>query len=315
MVVGRGGGGPATTRAPATGGAGGQADRVVVRHGAFPPSEGSGVVASVSHPGVLWAIRDGGRSERGRPRAALYAYKLVDGRLAEVAPGRTLRAIPVPGASNVDWEDIARDDQGNLWIGDIGDNGCRRRSITLYKLREPDPTGATSAPPLASYHLRYPDHDPGCRGWDAESLLVVGGVPYVITKSAFPVVYQASRLDPGGTATLRRIGGLGSGRTEPLLFPTGADLSGDHRRLAVTTYSTLAVYESSDPSLSGEALVADLIGHAARWTLTLGCLLCPVEQLSMVEGVAFTGTGGGHDLTLLSERHDVWVVPERAYER
>src|SRR6266511_3935376 len=309
--------GPATTRAPQAGGAGGRADRVEVRHGAFPPSEGSGVVASASHPGVLWAIRDSGRSEPGRPRVALYAYKLVDGRLAEVAPGRTLRAIPLPGAVNVDWEDVARDDQGNLWIGDIGDNDCQRRSITLYQAREPDPVTATSAALLATYRLRYPDHDPGCRGWDAESLFLVGGVPYVIAKSAFPVVYQAARLDPGGTATLRRIGALSSGGTEPIVFPTGADLSADHRRLAVATYATLAVYQSSDPSLAGEALVTDLIGHSARWTVPLGCMLCPVEQLSMVEGVAFTGaTGtGGHDLTLLSERHDVWVVPRRAYER
>ena len=311
VAEGGGGSASATTGAPA-GSAVGRAERVAVLHGAFPPSEGSGVVASASHPGVLWAIRDGGRSEPGRPRAALYAYKLSNGRLVRVAPGRTLRAVRVTGAVNVDWEDIARDDQGNLWIGDIGDNGCSRRSITLYKVREPDPAKATSVPLLATYRLRYPDHDPGCRGWDAESLFLVGGVPYLITKSAFPAVYQAARLQPGGTTTLRRIGGLSSGGTEPVLFPTGADLSADHRRLAVASYATLAVYEASRPSLTGEALVADLIGHSARWTVPLGCLLCSADQLSMVEGVAFADAG--HDLTLLSERHDVWLVPVRAYE-
>jgi hypothetical protein len=236
----------------------------------------------------------------------------VDGRLAELAPGRRLRAVPVPGATNVDWEDIARDDQGNLWIGDIGDNDCDRSFVTLYKVREPDPATATSATLLASYRLRYPDHDPGCRGWDAESLFLVGGVPYLITKSGFPAVYRAAALDPARTTTMRRIGGLGSGDTEPLVFPTGADLSADHRRLAVVSYPTLAVYQASDPSRTGEALVADLTGRAARWTLRLGCLLCSVDQLSMIEGVAFTA---GDDLTLLSERHDVWVVPHRAYER
>jgi hypothetical protein len=312
VAIGGGGARPATT-APGAGGAGAQSDRVAVRRGAFPPSEGSGVVGSASHPGVLWAIRDGGRSEPGRPRVALYAYKLDGGRLAELAPGRRVRAVPVPGAANVDWEDIARDDRGNLWIGDIGDNDCDRSSITLYKVREPDPATATSATLLAGYRLRYPDHDPGCRGWDAESLFLADGVPYLITKSSFPAVYQATALDPARTTTMRRLGGLGSGGTEPLLFPTGADLSSDHRRLAVVSYPTLAVYETGDPSKRGEALVADLTGHAARWTLRLGCLLCPVDQLSMIEGVAFTG--GGNDLTLLSERHDVWVVPRRAYER
>jgi hypothetical protein len=166
---------------------------------------------------------------------------------------------------------------------------------------------------LGTYRFRYPDPDSGCRGWDAESLFLLGGVPYVITKSSLPSVYRAVGLDRPRTTVLRRIGTLDSGLTEPVIFPTGADLSDDHRRLAVATYATLAIYQASDPSLTGDALVADLIGHPARWTVKLGCLICPLERLSMVEGVAFTGRD--HDLTLLSERHDVWYVPTTAYER
>jgi hypothetical protein len=307
-------GGPAgagTVRGPLPG-AGTVAGRLVVRRGAFSPSEGSGVVASRSHPGVIWAIRDGGSSEPGRPRAALYAYRLAGDRVGELPGGRKLRAIPVPGTTNVDWEDVASDDQGNLWIADIGDNACRRGSITLYKVREPDPA-ASRAQLLGTYRFRYPDPDSGCRGWDAESLFLVGGVPYVITKSGFPAVYRAPRLDPRRTTVLRRVGELASGLTEPVIFPTGADLDADHRRLAVATYATLAIYQASDPSLTGDALVADLIGHPPRWTVELGCLICPTSELSMVEGVAFTGRD--HDLTLLSERHDVWYVPTAAYER
>ncbi len=286
--------------------------RVVVRRGAFSPSEGSGVVASRSHPGVIWAIRDGGASAPGRPRAALYAYRLAGDHLGELPGGRNLRAIPVPGTTNVDWEDVAADDQGSLWIADIGDNACRRASITLYKVREPDPV-ASSAELLATYRFRYPDPGAGCRGWDAESLFLVGGVPYVITKSAFPAVYRAATLDRRRTTVLRRVGGLASGVSTPVVFPTGADLDAAHRRLAVATYATLAIYQASDPSLTGNALVADLIGHPARWTVGLGCLICPVSELSLVEGVAFTGRD--RDLTLLSERHDVWYVPTAAYER
>jgi hypothetical protein len=317
---GRGRASAATTRAGTAAGGpsralpgeGTVAGPLVVRKGAFPPSEGSGVVASRAHPGVIWAIRDGGSSQPGRPRAALYAYRLAGDRVGELAPGRKLRAIPVPGTTNLDWEDIAGDDQGNLWIADIGDNACRRGSITLYKVREPDPA-ASSARLLATYRFRYPDPDAGCRGWDAESLFLLGGVPYVITKSGFPAVYRATTLDPRRTTVLRRVGDLASGLTEPVIFPTGADLDADHRRLAVATYATLAIYQASDPSLTGDALVADLIGHPARWTVELGCLICPTSRLSMVEGVAFTGRD--HDLTLLSERHDVWYVPTAAYER
>jgi hypothetical protein len=285
---------------------------MVVHGGAFAPSEGSGVVASRSQPGVIWAIRDGGDSQPGRPRAALYAYQLAGDRLGELPGGRRLRAVPVPGTTNVDWEDLAADDQGDLWIADIGDNACRRDSITLYKVREPSPS-AVSARLLATYRYRYPDPLGGCRGRDAESLFLVGGVPYIISKAAVPVVYRARTLDARRTTTLKRVGALESGTTEAIVFPTGADLEAGGGRLAVATYATLAVYQASDPSRRGEALVADLIAHPPRWTVELGCLICPTSQLSMVEGVAFTGRH--HDLTLLSERHSVWYVPTRAYER
>lgn len=284
---------------------------MVIRRGAFAPSEGSGVVASRSQPGLIWAIRDGGQSQPGRPRAALYAYELAGDRLGELPGGRRLRVVPVPGTSNVDWEDLAADDQGNLWIADIGDNACRRSSITLYKVREPSPSAA-GARLLATYRYRYPDPVGGCRGRDAESLFLVGGVPYVISKAAVPVVYRAGTLDARRTTTLKRVGTLESG-TEPIVFPTGADLEAAGGRLAVASYAALAVYQASDPSRRGEALVADLIAHPPRWTVELGCLLCPTSQLSMVEGVAFTGRD--HDLTLLSERHSVWYLPTRAYQR
>jgi hypothetical protein len=285
---------------------------MVVRKRAFAPSEGSGMVASRSQPGVICATREGGESEPGGPRAALYAEDLAGDRLGQLPGGRRLRVIPVPGTSDVDWEDIAADDQGNLWIADIGDNACRRSSITLYKVREPAVSSAT-ARLLASYRYRYPDPASGCRGWDAESLFLVDGVPYIISKAAFPAVYRARTLDPRHTTTLKRVGTLGSGLREPIVYPTGADLEAHHGRLAVASYATLAVYLASDPRRDGEALVADLIARPPRWTIELGCLICPTSQLSMVEGVAFTGRD--HDLALLSERHSVWYVPTRAYQR
>jgi hypothetical protein len=46
---------------------------------------------------VLWAIRDRGAQDRpGRPRDALYAYKLSGGRVGEVADGARFTAIPLP---------------------------------------------------------------------------------------------------------------------------------------------------------------------------------------------------------------------------
>ncbi len=298
------------TTAPQTTAAGLPRGVSVQRH-LFAAREGSGVVSSRKNQGLLWAIRDNGPSTSGKPRAALYGYRVVDGRLADVAPGRRFAIVPLPGAVDNDWEDISSDDQGNLWVADIGDNDCKRASVALLKVREPDPKIDRSARLLATYRFRYPDPKPGCRGWNAESLLVVDGAAYVITKASRPALYRLPRLDPRGEVVAERIALLTPAPGVDSSYPTGVDLSTDRRRLAVANYGALFVYESSGPSLSGDALLADLVKRPPRWVLPLGCMSCPTA--SQVEGAAFLD--GTHDIGLLSESRDIWFVPASSYER
>jgi hypothetical protein len=285
-------------------------DVSVERH-LFAAREGSGVVSSSRDPDLLWAIRDSGPSTPGKPRAALYGYRVVDGRLSDVAPGRRFAIIPLLGGADDDWEDIARDDQGNLWIADTGDNDCKRRSVALLKVREPDPRLDRPVRPLATYRFRYPDPKPGCRGWNAESLLVVDGTAYVITKASRPTLYRVPRLDASHEVVAERIGFLSPASGIDSSYLTGADLSTDHRRLAVANYGAVFVYESSRGGRADEALLTDLIRRPPRWTLPLGCMSCPTA--SQVEGVAFRF--GTHDLDLLSESRDIWFVPASSYQR
>jgi hypothetical protein len=91
---------------------------------------------------------------------------------------------------------------------------------------------------------------------------------------------------------------------------SGADLSTDRRRLAVDSHTMLYVYAAGDPSLDGEALVADLIRRPPAWTVRLAGRGPGPTNL---EGVAFTH--GGHDLNPLAENRDVFFVPAGAYER
>jgi hypothetical protein len=298
-----GGGGPLTTPTSATTGTSGEG--ITVSRRGFTAGGGSGLVASKRHPGVLWAIRDrGGQARPGQPRNALYALKVAGGRVEDVAPGARTVAVELP-APSVDWEDLGRDDGGNLWVADIGNNECDRDDTALLKVREPDPAGGQPATVLATYRYRFPDPPAGCRGRNAEAVFLVGDVPYLIAKAAPSTVYRFPRLDPDGTVTLQRVGELAGG----VRNLSGADLSSDHRLLAVDTHTTLYVYQASDPGLRGEALVADLIARPPKWTVPLERpgASSPVN----VEGVAFAY--GGHDLTLLAENRDVYSVPAAAY--
>jgi hypothetical protein len=307
VAAGCGGGGapPTTPTSPPTSG-GGPADGVQVQRRAFEAGGGSGIVASRRHPGVLWAIRDrGGQDRPGKPQNALYAYKVRDGRVVELAPGAGFRAfrLPVPAR---DWEDIGRDREGNLWIADIGNNECDRTDTALLKVREPDPRQTRPAELLATYRYRFPDPPAGCAGRNAEAMFLVDDVPYLVDKAEQSTLYRFPTLDPDATVTLEKVGVL-AGEVANL---SGADLSTDRGRLAVDTHTVLYVYQATDPSLDGPALVADLIGRPPAWTVRLAG---GGRGAVNVEGVAFAY--GGHDLNLLAENRDVYFVPAAAYER
>ena len=49
--------------------------------------------------------------------------------------GKILKTIEVDEAKNRDWEDLARDDKGRLFIGDFGDNLNNRKEKYIYILR------------------------------------------------------------------------------------------------------------------------------------------------------------------------------------
>jgi hypothetical protein len=296
---------PPTTPTSPTGGGGGPDSGVEVRQKAFPAGGGSGIVASKRYPGVFWAIRDrGGQDRPGRPQNALYAYKVTDGRVGKVA-GAAFKAVPMPVAAR-DWEDIGRDSQGNLWIADIGNNECDRTDTALLKVREPDLAAGGPARLLATYRYRFRDPPSGCAGRNAEAMFLVDDVPYLIDKAETSTLYRFPSLDPDGAVTLEKVGVL-AGQVANL---SGADVSTDHRRLAVDTHTVLYVYQAADPSLDGPALVADLISRPPAWTVQLAG---PGAGAANVEGVAF-----GYDsldLNLLAENRDVYFVPASAYER
>ena len=96
--------------------------RVAGRVRAPEATELSGLVASPTQKGVLWAHNDSG------DRARLFALR-TDGSL--------IASLDVPGAEAVDWEDVAVGPDDTLLVGDIGDNGAVRASVDVWRVPEP----------------------------------------------------------------------------------------------------------------------------------------------------------------------------------
>ncbi|WP_435016847.1 hypothetical protein TA3x_004428 [Tundrisphaera sp. TA3] len=236
--------------------------------------EASGIVRSRRHADTYWVHNDSGNPP------ALFAVR---------RNGQLIRSYRV-AAPNLDWEDIAADDDGNLYIGEIGNNDLRLSVRAIYRIAEPDPTRPSDdAIPLASAtYFRYPDKD----RFDAEALFISGGRAFLIAKRSdkLDAALYSVPLDPpapvGHPVTAKRVGTL-PGCTEPV---TGADLSPDGQLLAVVTNSVVRVYRDQ---------------ASKRWGLSR----IVAFQAKDVEGICWDGM----DLILASEDRSLYRIAEKTW--
>jgi hypothetical protein len=158
---------------------------------------------------------------------------LVDGLVVTVNDsgdgGRVFAVDPASGETvgvtrwagePVDVEAVAPAGRGRVWVGDIGDNGADRDSVSV--LRVPVVRGERTVEP-ESFELRYPDG-----ATDAETLLAEPGTGrlVVVSKGIFGgVVYRApARLDPDRPNRLVAVGSALAIATDGAFLPDGRHL-------------------------------------------------------------------------------------------
>ena len=186
-------------------------------------TESSGVVASRRHPQLLWTHNDGG----GKKRQILFAIDRA---------GRTRGAFPVSGRKFHDWEDIATDDAGHLYLGDLGNNDAKRDTLAVYEVDEPDPeAGTRSISVKREWKLKYPRVP-----FDCESLFIWKGHGYVVSKvfdDASAQIFRFPLRDADGPLTLELVA------TTTIRSPvTGGDISADGNRLGLVAKNGAYVY-------------------------------------------------------------------------
>jgi hypothetical protein len=224
-------------------------------------TESSGLVASRQHPGVLWTHNDGG----GPKRQVLHAI---------TREGRVLAEFHVTGAALLDWEDIAIDDHGHLFIGDLGNNESRRDRLAVHEVDEPDPKAAGFVRVKRAWQLRYPG-----RPFDCESLFVWQSHGYIVSKvlnDARAEIYRFPLADAKEPLTLEFVARLKI--DSPV---TGADVSADGRWLGLVAKNGAYVYR-----IDGDmARAAELKPHHTRFKHehVEGCAFVPEGLLATAE--------------------------------
>ncbi|HKX60465.1 MAG TPA: lamin tail domain-containing protein [Verrucomicrobiae bacterium] len=128
----------------------------------FAIDEGSGLASSRQYPGVVWTHNDGG---------AQFLFALTE-------TGDYLGGYQVVGANLIDWEAVAADNLGNLYLADIGSNGLARTHVAVHRVREPNPSRPYgNAEVTRTWYLRFP-----VLRVDCESFFVLDGYGYLISK-------------------------------------------------------------------------------------------------------------------------------------
>ncbi|WP_192821732.1 hypothetical protein [Rufibacter sp. LB8] len=174
-------------------------------------------------PNTYWTHNDAGNE------AVLYKIN---------EKGKLLSQLQVNGTENKDWEDLAQDTKGFLYIGDMGDNGNRRKDLRIYKM------SMKNGNRVQVLNFTYADKPKGkiekeARNFDCEAFFWHANHLYLISKdrgqSKTAKLY--SLPDTPGTHVAKLLAKKD--------FPgqvTSADLSPDGRNLAVLTFGKVYLY-------------------------------------------------------------------------
>ena len=227
--------------------------------------ESSGIIQSRRYPNIFWTHNDSGDTAR------IFAIH---------ADGKLVADVNVAGAENVDWEDIAAGEPGQIIICDIGNNGPARDDLAIYVIPEPNPDTDKSIAVIKKIKFRYK----GSSRTDAEACFFTSGKIYILTKHRQPLT-ELYRLDPSKEDQVAE-----KVSEYPLMgMVTGADVSADGKTLAVLTYMGVYLFEKPKGNghyLSGTPKTIDLF-------------------FGQAEGIAFKDTG----LLITNEEGQILEVP------
>ncbi|MFT7436340.1 MAG: hypothetical protein ACI8UX_002140 [Psychromonas sp.] len=194
--------------------------------------------------------------------------------------GELLDSILIHLRSNIDWEDLAKDDSGNLYIGDFGNNRNLRKDLAIIKIQEGNSD-------LIEFSFADQEVFPANkREFDCEAFFHFNGQLHLFTKSwekknvvtkhyMLPDVLGNYEIAPINVLTLN----------EPV---TSADISPDKKTFVLLTY--------------GKVLLFGIENKEINFSRPLACLKTRRKQ---TEAIAFSGN---NKLLITNEQGELFEI-------
>lgn len=177
---------------------------------------------------LLWQHNDGGGD------AAIYAVDTLNNSI--------VRRVFIKNGFNIDWEDIAQDDQF-IYIGDFGNNqNGGRPKFSIYKISKGDISQTTGNISVLAEIINYTYEDQpmipvvgpsNATNFDCEAMIAFDNKIYLFTKQwkgNKTVLYELNN------STSNQIAKLKDSIVVDMLI-TGADISKDKQKVVLTGYT------------------------------------------------------------------------------
>jgi hypothetical protein len=196
------------------------------------------------HPDSCWTHNDNADGAR---------FYLID------ENGLFISQRTLSDASQVDYEDICKDSEGNLYIGDFGNNENEREDLVIYKSSPSTASGSLVEAERIEFNLEDQTSFPppaSDRNFDIESMVHHGASLYLFTRNRtnpFNGICKMYRLpDSAGNYEAELMGSFFGNFSEVYSSITSAALSPSGDRLALLTNGSVFLFSglSNGPDLS-----------------------------------------------------------------
>lgn len=207
------------------------------------------------HNNLIWSIQDSGNSNE------VFGFD---------ESGKLIEQIEVQDAENIDWEAITSDKQGNLYIGDFGNNDNDRQDLAIYKLASSNYSKVSEK--ISFYYPEQTDFPAKKKEklYDCEAFFLYQNAFYLFTKNrskgfdGSSLIYKIPAI--AGNHPAKLIGKFKTCANYNSCVITGATISSDEKQIVLLGHDRLWLFNNFkvDDFLSGKLSELELNHHSQK---------------------------------------------------